>query len=698
MAVIGKIREKSALVMIIIGVGMLAFILGDLFKSGNQLFSDGNNVGEIDGVEISGIDFNNKVEAAVIRWEAQNQGTAASAEIRESLREQSWNELIMERVLGSQYAELGLSVSSEELFDMVQGSNPHPQVQQAFTDPQTGVFNPSQVLQFLKGLENMPAENRNQWLLFEDGIQKERVATKYNNLLVKGMYATTSQLKNTYKEQNEQRNIKFVAKRYNSVNDSTIEVSEADLKAYYNEHKNEYKQDQSRDIEYVKFEVIPSDLDREDALTWITETKEEFKTTDNDSSFVEFNSDNAQDPTNMNFYGANEMPFGMDSSFFYQEVGSIAGPSEENGTFVLTKISATKMYPDSVKARHILLKYTQTAADTLLEGKLDSIKSVIEAGGDFGAIAKEVSEDVGSAAAEEGGDLGWFKAGQMVPEFNDACFDGKVGELVIVQTQFGFHLIEVTAQSEKVKKIQLAKVVRKIEASNETFDAAFAKASAFYSSNSTLEAFEKATETDEFTKFVASEVKVADKNVQGLSEVREMVRWSFNNEKGTVSAPFQFGNTFVVACISEVREEGTATMDQVAIQVELGAKKQKKAAQFIEEMKGGANLEAVAQTTGGTVENAASVNFAAYAIPGMGQEPRISGQAVTLGQGQMSVPIEGQTGVFVIMVESVTPAPETTDYTAVKNQLNQGFTSISNSALDALKEKFGVVDKRYKFY
>lgn len=698
MAVIGKIREKSGLLLIVIGVAMLAFVLGDLFKSGSQLFSDGNNVGEIDGVEITGLDFNNLVEVAVSNWEAQNQGQAASPEIRTSLRDQAWNQLIMEKVLGSQYEELGLSVSPEELFDMVQGSNPHPQVQQAFTDPATGVFSSTQVLQFLKGLENMPVENKNQWLLFEDGIQKERVAAKYNNLLVKGMYATKSQLKNTYTEQSEQRSLKYVVKRYVSVNDSTIDISDADLKAYYAEHKNEYKQDQSRDIEYVKFEVTPSELDRQDALDWITETKEEFKATDNDSSFVEFNSDNAQDPTNMTYYGANEMPFGLDSSFFYEEVGVVAGPAEENGVFVLTKLTATKMYPDSVKARHILLKYTQTAADTLLEAKLDSIKSVIEAGGDFGAIAKDVSEDVGSAAAEEGGDLGWFRAGQMVPEFNDACFDGNTGDMVIVQTQFGFHLIEVTAQSEKVKKVQLARVVRNIESSSETFDGVFANASTFYSNNNTSETFTKATETDEFTKFLAAEVKVADKAVQGLLEVREMVRWSFNNEKGTVSAPFQFGNTFVVAHISELREEGIATMDQVAIQVELGAKKKKKAAQFMEEMKGASNIDGVAQKIAGNVESVNGVNFAAYAIPGMGQEPRISGQSVTLQKGQMSIPIEGQTGVFVIMVDGVTPAAETTDYSAIKAQMEQGFMSISSSALEALKDKFGVVDKRYKFY
>jgi peptidyl-prolyl cis-trans isomerase D len=693
MAVIGKIREKSMLLLIVIGVAMLAFVLGDLFKSGSQFFSDGNQIGEIDGVEITAIEFNERLEQAVTSWEMQNGGAAADAEVRASFRDQVWNEIIQEKVLGSQFTELGISVSPEELFDMVQGNDPHPQVRQAFTDPNTGVFNPTQVLQFLKSLETMPVDNRNQWLLFEDGIQKERVATKYNNLLVKGMYATNSMLKRTYKEQNEQRNLKFVVKRYNTVNDSTVDVTKEELKAYYEEHKSEYKQDESRDIEYVKFEVTPSEIDREDALKWINETLAEFKITDNDSSFVEFNS---EIPFDASYLGEQEMPFGLDSSFFHSEIGTIVGPVEENGAYILTKLSKIKMVPDSVKARHILLKTAQQPTDTLLKAKLDSVKLEIENGADFAAIAKEMSEDVGSAI--EGGDLGWFRAGQMVPEFNDACFDGAAGDIVIVQTQYGYHLIEVLEQSEKVKKIQLARVIRRIIPSNETFDAVFAQASAFYSSNSTTEAFKKATETDKFTKFLAPEVKVADKNVQGLQNVREMVRWAFNNEKGSVSAPFQFENIFVVAHLSEVREDGTATMEQVEIQVELGAKKKKKAAQFIEEMKGATSLDDLATKINGKVETAPNVNFAAYAIPGMGQELRVNGMASTLKQGEMSIPIEGQTGVFVIMVESVTPAAEVTDYSAIKTQMEQSYAGLSGIAFEALKNKFEVVDKRYKFY
>jgi len=693
MAVIGKIREKSGLVMIIIGVGMLGF----LFQDGAQsLLGSGpdNSLGEIGGVEITAQEFDQKLQLAVSRWESQN-GTSANAEVRSSFKDQVWNEFIRENVLESQFAELGIAVSSDELFDMVRGNDPHPQVKQSFTDPATGSFNPAQVLQFLKNLESMPVENKNQWLLFEKGIEKEKIANKYSLLLSKGLYATSSMSKRAYTDQKEQRNVKFVVKRYNTVNDSTITVTDADLKAYYNEHKEDYSQGASRELEYVKFNVVPSKEDILEAKKWIDDTAAEFKLTEDDSSFVVYNS---EAPLDQRYYGVNEMPFGIDSAFFHQEVGSLTNVYEQNGSFMVTKLSSTKMIPDPVKARHILLKTNQTFTDTLLEAKLDSVKTVIENGGDFGAIAKEMSEDVGSAAAEEGGDLGWFKEGVMVPAFNSACFDGNEGDMVIVQTQFGFHLIEVLKQADKTKKVQLATVTRKNVPSNETFDDVFAKASMFYTNNGTAEAFTKATESDEYAKYIAAEVKVADKNISGMSDVRELVRWSFKNEKGAVSAPMQFANTFVVAHLAQIREEGIATMTQVEIQVEIGAKKKKKAAMFLAEMSGVENLDALASQIGGAVETANGINFSALSIAGMGREMRVNGMLSTLQDGQISIPIEGQSGVYVVQVESVISAPETTDYSIYKTQLTQQYSAASGQLLEALKDKMVVVDERYKFY
>lgn len=692
MAVIGKIREKSGLVLIVVGIAMLAFLLPTDGLTG--LFGgQDNSVGEIGGVEITGQEFDQRLEQAILVWESQNR-TSAPTDIRDQFKEQVWNDIIREVVLESQFKELGLSVSPEELADMVQGNDPHPQVKEAFTDPNTGVFNPGQVLQFLKSLETMPAENRNQWFLFEEGMEKERIATKYNNLLIKGMYPTTSMQKRAFKEQNEQRDLKFVAKRYISVNDSTISISDEEKRAYYEEHKSEFKQDASRDIEYVKFVVTPSEADIAEAKKWMEETAEEFKTTEDDSSFVAYNSEQPMDET---YLGLESMPAALDSSAFNAEVGTVFPVYEEQGSFVLAKLSEIKMIPDSVKARHILLKTSNQPSDTLLEAKLDSIKTLVENGADFAQLAKDFSEDVGSAI--EGGNLGWFTEGRMVPTFNDACFYGKVGELVIVPSNYGFHLIDIQEQAQKSRKVKLAKIVRQITPSNETFDEMFAKASTFYSENATSEAFTKATETGEYVKQLASDIKVGDKGFAGMPNVRDVIRWAFKSDKGSVCEPKQFDNTFIVAHLAEVREEGIATMDQVEIQIELGAKKKKKAAMFIEEMKGVASLEELAQKVGGTVETADNVNFAAYAIPGMGQELRVNGMVSTLQQGQMSVPIEGQTGVFVVQINQVkTTTTETVDYSPIKAQLEQSYQATAGRVIEVLKEKFGVVDKRYKFY
>jgi peptidyl-prolyl cis-trans isomerase D len=537
----------------------------------------------------------------------------------------------------------------------------------------------------------MPVENKNQWLLFEDGIQKERVTAKYFNLIKKGFYAPQAFAKRVYTEQTEKRNIKFVAKRYFTVPDSTITVTDAEKLAYYKEHKNEYKQDASRTLEYVKFDVTPSAIDIEEAKKWMVEAVEEFKASTNDSAYIMFNSDV---PFDANYYTQDNMPYVQDSNFFNKEVGTVSELFEEDNSYVLAKLANTKLVSDSVKARHILLKTTQPG-DSTAYFKLDSVKTVIQKGGKFDELAKAMSEDVGSAI--EGGDLGWFREGQMVPEFNDACFNGKKGDLTIVQTQFGFHLIEITDQGAKVKKVQVAKLYRTIEPSNATFDEVFAKASGFYSTNSSSDNFTKATESGEFMKRIA-EVKASDKEIAGLESPRELIRWAYKNEKGEVSAPFQFGQSFVVAHLAEVKEEGIAPIEQVEIQVELGAKKMKKVEMFTKEMSGFKSLDELAAKIGGQVESTADVTFASFSVPFLGNEQRVIGILPTLQKGQLSIPIQGNAGVFVVFVEDVIPAPETKDYAPYKVQLEQMYSNNAGKAYDALQSKFGVKDERYKFY
>jgi len=694
MAVIGKIREKSSLLLIIIGVAMMAFILGDMLQSGQSFFSSSNtNVGEIGDVEISARDFDRKLNEFIAQYEMNN--GPADAQVRESIKEQVWNDIIREELLVKQYQILGLDVSPRELDDMITGPNPHPQIKQSFTNPETNVFDPNQVINFLKGLDNMPADRKNQWLMFEDGLIQERMSSKYNTLITKGMFATTVMIKNAYKEENEKRAIKYVVKRFNAIPDSSVTVTDAEIKAYYEEHKHEFKQESSRSLEFVKFVVEPSEEDREAIMAQLKDIAKDFKTAESDSAFVVFNSDL---PLSERYFNQNDFPYNIDSSFFFAEVGEMFGPYEENNTFAVVKISDTKMMPDSVKARHILVNATQPGDSTGYK-KLDSLKTVIKNGGDFATLAQEHSDDVGSAV--EGGDLGWFTEGTMVKPFNDACFNGNKGDLVIVQSQFGFHLIEILDQGEKVKKVQLAKVALNIAPSSETYDKIFAEVSTFYSENNSSDAFVEtlSKEDAKYKKLEANDIKVGDKTIAGVGSARELVRWAFKSDKGAISEPMQFDNTFVVAHLAEVKEDGVAPLEQIAVEMEMAAKQKKKGEQISKEMEGETDMQKLAEKIGVPLSTNSAINFASYSVPGIGQEPRVIGVTAALNKGEISKkPVIGGTGVFMILVEEVTSAPETADYTNIKQQLNSRYASVASGSLEALKDKYGVVDLRYKFY
>jgi len=351
MAVIGKIRKHSTLVLIVIGVALLAFVLTDAFTSSGR--GEIPVVGKIGDTEITQQEFEQKVNEAINNYEMQQQ-QPVDDKTRSQIREQVWNQLISETVLQKEYEKLGIAVTPDELFDMVQGNNPHPQIVQAFTNPQTGQFDKTRVLQFLKNKDNDP-QTAQQWILFEQGIKQERLANKYTQLINKAIYATTAEAAQLNIDQNKKFNISYVVKRYNTVNDSTITVTEEEIAAYYEENKFKFKQEESRNIEYVIFRVDPSEEDFKLAEEWMLNAKEEFAQAENDSLYVTLNSDIPFDPT---FYKKGQLPPILDTVFFKDsaKVGDMVGPYLEGMTYKLSKLSKIKYLPDSVKARHILIK------------------------------------------------------------------------------------------------------------------------------------------------------------------------------------------------------------------------------------------------------------------------------------------------------------------------------------------------------
>jgi len=696
MAVIEKIRSKAGLLLVFVGFSLVAFILGDFFSSNSGMSSSDASVGEISGKDINVMDFEEKVQVQLTNYKLQSNSDNIDQNTTEQIREQSWNQLINEMVMNPQYEKLGLTCSPKELLDMVQGKNPHPQVKQAFTDPKTGVFSPSTVVNFLKNLDNdQTGKTRQQWVVFEKAIREERVQQKYYNLIKQGLYVSKAEAKDDFFNKNKTATMRYVTLNYASIPDTTIEVSDAELKTLYNATMKKYKQEASSNLEYVTFEVFPSDVDRQAALFEINKLTEDFRTSENDSLFVTLNSDS---PFNPAFNKKGTLPVNIDSIMFASPVGYVAGPYEENSAFKLAKVSAVKMLPDSAKAEHILLKMDPAKKDAIL-ATADSIKAALMSGANFAVLSFQYSTDEGSKI--KGGDLGWFAPGMMVAEFNDAVFNGKKGDYTIVETQFGIHIIHITDQKGLGRQIRVAFVEKKIEPSTKTYQAVYSKANGFAAKNITADAFDKAVKDQNLTKLAEPNIMENARQVGPMENSRELVRWSFTAKPGEISKAFEFGNKFVIAKMIDRREKGFSSIEQIKEQLTAEVRRDKKAVLLMEKLKkGGSNLDAVASGNGQTVQMAENVSFASPILPNGGMEAYVVGYMMNLKVGQVSAPLQGMNGVYVASINSFADVKEPADLNAEAKQIlsSQLQNRSQYESYNALREKAGIVDKRSKFY
>ena len=694
--VIGKIREQSTLLLLLIGGAMLAFILGDLLNSGGFLLNGSpTEVGEIAGTTIDGRRFQERVDESIANYKNQTGQTSLDAATTNQLREQTWNQMVREFVLGQEFEAVGVRVSKEELYDMVQGNNPHPQVVQAFTNPETGQFDRAQVMNFLKQMEQ-DEDIKKRWVAFEKDIAKLRRNEKYNNLIKKGLYITDAEAKSDFVAKNQSASIKYVLKRYQMVADSTIEVSDSDIKKYYNDHKSQYKQDASRDVEFVSFKVNPSQEDFEKVKNWADRLKPEFEKTQNDTLLVNRESDVR---FNARWLAGGELGGLIDSLMFEEEKGFVYGPYLEGQTYRIAKLIGIKMAPDSVNARHILIRPQTQGSYEKAKAAADSLKALIDGGVDFAQLARNNSEDPGSGA--QGGDLGWFQEGQMVPSFNDACFDGDKGDLVIVESQFGFHIIEVLDQKGNTEKRAVAFIDRAVEPSTKTFQIKYGEADEFKRSVISLASFDQEVANRGLNKRIASNLKPNDNTIAGLENPRPLIRWAFESEKDDISEVFELGDNFLVGVLTTVREEGYTAIDEIREELEAEVVKEKKASKFIEEFDAAraGDIQTIANNMNLPVEVQENLSLSSVAIQGLGREPALVGTVSGMEEGDISKAIKGEQGVYVVSVDSKTSIPEQPSITNNKRMLNSSLASrVDFEVFEALKEKAEITDNRSKFF
>jgi len=701
MSIITQIRNKAGLMVILIGLALVSFLLMDVFSQ-NSLFNQSNSnvIGEIDGEEITAPMFEERVAEAVENYKANSKTDKVDEATLSSLRDQVWNELVRERIMKNASSDLGLAVSREELFDMVQGSQIHPTVKQAFTDPNTGNFDRSQVLKFLREIDQQPEEMQNKWKAFEKYLVSDRENEKYNTLITKGLYVTNFSAQSYMKQVFETASGRFLRVDYSTIADSSIEAPEEDLRKWYQEHVWEFKSKEAqRNLDYVVFEVKPSAEDRDALLKKMNEIRVSWLSSDDDSMFVVMNS---EQPGDDRFYAQTELTDETRSRLFGDTIGALSEVYQDGNMFKLTRLARRMVRPDSVKARHILVKVKDTETEETAKKRADSLWQLVKNGGNFAALAQANSEDPGSGM--NGGDLGFFAEGAMVKPFNDACFEGKKGDQVLVKSDFGFHIIEITDQKGGRTMARFATVSFELSAGTETYRVAYDSASAFVSRVKDKESFEQEAKKSGIEKRSAEGLKTSDRGLAGLENTREVVRWAFRSEDGAVSPVFESQQQFVVAILTVRIPKGIKPFEAVRPVVESRYKRDKKAEQIsakLEETrkKEGNSVERMAIGMGTVAQTFASVNFGSGFLNNIGMEPKVSGFIFGGKKGTLSKPIHGNNGVFVVVVDSVTPMPKEAEQGPTHGNLrNQLKSRVAGEGLSARKELISIKDERHLFY
>jgi peptidyl-prolyl cis-trans isomerase D len=706
MAILQTLREKAGpLVAGVIGVSLLLFVVSDFFgnnTSQRRKASKYYELARIDGEAVSYQDYEARVLDLVEIYKMS--GTSeVNEEMLTSIREQVWQQMLTEKLMDQTYKKTGLGVSPDEVEMLVFGDDPHPIVRQLFTDPNTGMFNASFLVNFLKATETDEATKR-YWLFFEEQIINDRLNTKLVNLMSKGLYVTGKQAEYEASLLANTVSFSYMARNYATVPDSAVTVTPDEIKKYFDGHKDNYKRTAQRDMEYMVFDIAPSESDLKETEDWAKREAENFAAATDLVQYINLTADTRH----TGFYSTlSALPESLRELALSGDRNAVAGPWFEDGAYKLARIVDIAERPDSVRAAHILLSPNAVRNMTQAKQEADSLMSLIRSGIDFNLLAMANSDDQGSA--QVGGDLGWFSEGMMIIPFNNACFSGQKGDLVTVETTYGLHIIKILDQSRRVKKYDIGIVDRQVIPGNSTTQRIYAEASQFAGTNDTYEKFNKAVAEGSLNKKLAMNVTPDQKELPGLEQARGLVMALFQNSKqGTIvldnssQAVFELPDMYVVAYCSRVQEEGTAPIEDVSSDIRFILAKSKKAEVISAEMKKltaeGKTIYDIASHYNTTVQDASGINFRSFSVPGAGIEPGLISAASASEAGLLSKPVEGNNGVYLFVVNSAEPVAAE-DMAMVRERLNSNYQiRASYEAYQAIRDKKEVEDMRYKFY
>lgn len=710
MAVIGKIRQRSGLLIGIIGASIVGFLVMDATNSQfSVLRGRKDSVGKVNGEKIGIQEFEKKYEENVKAQEDQMRGQGVTEDMRNYLRNMTWDQIVNDAIFTRVYNKLGLTVTPAEMSELATGENVHPYIKQNFSNPQTGQFDPNVVRNYLQNLDKdapntEPGSNRKQWMRFEESMMKDQYQKKYDNLITKALMVPTWQAEMAYTDASRTVDFKFVQVPYTDVADADVKVTDEDLQKYMNEHAAAFKSDvETRKIEFVTFDIAASSGDSAAIVKQLEEKREEFAkgtTVSDDSLFVKIYSETPFDDV---YYTADKMTSPVKDSFFTLPVKTIVGPYVDGNEFKLAKISDRKMVSDSVRVREISISFAGVTTQEQAQAKYmlaDSIvKQIDSLHGDFAAFAATFSDDAISKV--KGGDIGWVKQGEKEPEYNNILFyRGKKGQTyrAASQQQNAIHLFQIVEEKPSKVGVLVTYLSREIIPSPETEKNIYGIASGFAADNQNEAKFKEAAK--KLNVKTVGDLHEDMFNINGLGTSRELVKWAFKANKGDVSSIFTVGgDKHVVALLDEVTPKGLKPLDAVREQVKALVVREKKYELLAKKIED-ANASTIDALAGKLSKQVSEVDNSSFASPNMNgyYEPNVVAAALNSPVGKVSKPIKGSNGVYAVQTLAVHEPAKATDLSQYAMSLKPRLEGKAKNASDVQKKLSDVEDNRSVFF
>ena len=703
MAIIGTIRKHSWVAVLIVGVAILAFILGDLTKNRGSI----PDMGEVNGATLTNQRFTELVNEMETNYKNQQQVAQVPAEVEMQIRDQVWQQYVDETLMEEQTKKLGLQVTAAEVSDMYTGQFIHPYLRQMFTNPQTGQYDMRQVNYWVENFDQLDTAQRMQWLEIEKYVREDRAQQKYNNLIGLAFYMPKAIAAKVAEYDASSANVRIVSLPFQSVSDDEVTVTDADYKAYYEEHKADFRvREELRDVDFITFPINPTQQDLADIENDVMKVWGEFQTTADDeiAFFVNAESDRAYDST---YVRASTFAAPIDQQVENAAAGSYIAPQITGNEWVMAKIINSAMRPDSLRASVVYI-LNSTAGGGITRSNeqakilADSVMAVLKGGKmSFEEAVEQFSDD--PKKGETKGDMNWQLDGGY-GFLNEQIVSNPVGSYFLFEHPqgVGYFVVKVTDKTPAVKKYRVAMITRAIVPSSATNRAVYAEASQFAGQNRTISEFSAAAQQQNM-QVRSARLNMMANQMAGISNARSIVQWAYNKDTkvGNVADQvFECDNMFVVVALKDVFKKGYATMDQVRTMIEQPVRLEKKGellmARAEEAVKAGQDIASVAAKLNVAIDTLDSVSFSDFYLGRYGMEPKVQ-SAIAVTDNGLVGPIKGANGVYVVNVDSRAPKAEV-DGDAIRMQLEQGYRNKMRSLTQVLRDNAKITDQRNKFF